>query len=156
MSAGEQAAPGLAELFEQAAARGRARQLRYAGEVTPAEAWQLHQSGEAHIIDVRTRPEFEFVGHVPETSLVEWRRYGEAHPNPDFLRELSSLARFDETVLFLCRSAVRSHHAAELAAQAGYTRAFNILEGFEGHPDARGQRGHTGGWRHAGLPWVQG
>jgi rhodanese-related sulfurtransferase len=57
--------------------------------------------------------------------------------------------------MFLCRSGVRSHGAAQLATQAGYTRAMNILEGFEGDLDANGHRGTVGGWRKASLPWVQ-
>jgi hypothetical protein len=50
----------------------------------------------------------------------------------------------------------RSDGAARVAAAAGYSKAFNVLEGFEGDKDARGQRGELGGWRKAGLPWVQG
>jgi rhodanese-related sulfurtransferase len=58
-------------------------------------------------------------------------------------------------VLFLCRSGGRSHHAATLAAQLGFALAFNIVEGFEGDKDAHGHRGTVGGWKVAGLPWVQ-
>ncbi|MDA0191310.1 MAG: rhodanese-like domain-containing protein, partial [Proteobacteria bacterium] len=53
----------------------------------------------------------------------------------------------------LCRSGVRSHRAAALAMEAGYTECYNVLEGFEGDKDAHGQRGKVGGWRLAGLPW---
>ena len=59
-------------------------------------------------------------------------------------------------LLFLCRSGQRSDGAARVAAAAGYSKAFNVLEGFEGARDERGQRGSLGGWRKAGLPWVQG
>jgi len=69
--------PGLAGILERAAARARAKGLSYAGEVTPAEAWRLHDAGAAQIVDVRTRPEHEFVGRIPGTPLVEWRRYGD-------------------------------------------------------------------------------
>ncbi len=62
----------------------------------------------------------------------------------------------DAPVLFLCRSGHRSDSAARAATAAGYTRAFNVLEGFEGNKDAGGHRGNLGGWRKAGLPWVQG
>ena len=54
------------------------------------------------------------------------------------------------------RSGVRSNNAATLAAGHGYTNAYNILEGFEGDKDAHGHRGKLGGWRFAGLPWIQG
>jgi rhodanese-related sulfurtransferase len=54
----------------------------------------------------------------------------------------------------LCRSGVRSVAAAQRATQLGI-EAFNILEGFEGDPDAHAHRGNVGGWRMRGLPWRQ-
>jgi len=56
-------------------------------------------------------------------------------------------------VMFICRSGARSDKAASLAREAGYSAAYNVLEGFEGDKDANGHRGKTGGWRQAGLPW---
>ncbi|HSN19169.1 MAG TPA: rhodanese-like domain-containing protein [Usitatibacter sp.] len=144
-----------AAIFARAAHRARAARLEYAGAVTPHEAWLLQRVGAATIVDVRTRPEWELVGHVPGTPLVEWRRYGEERPRADFLAQLDNLASRDEPLLFLCRSGVRSHRAAEAAARAGFTRAYNVLEGFEGELDAERRRGTLGGWRHAGLPWIQ-
>ena len=58
-------------------------------------------------------------------------------------------------VLFICRSGGRSHNAAMLAMQAGYTQCYNVLEGFEGDKDAAGHRNTKGGWRASGLPWSQ-
>jgi len=155
VSARDDSAERLGEILERAIERGRAKDLEYAGEVTPEEAWRLHDAGAACLIDVRTRPEYELVGRVTDTPLIEWRRYGEPQPNPRFLQELAQHAGEDETVLFLCRSGIRSHHAAEVAARAGYCHAFNVLEGFEGDLDASRRRGALGGWRAAGLPWEQ-
>jgi hypothetical protein len=45
--------------------------------------------------------------------------------------------------------------AAETAAGLGYTLAINVLEGFEGDLDGEGHRNTVGGWRKAGLPWIQ-
>jgi rhodanese-related sulfurtransferase len=143
-------------ILERARQRGRELGLPYAGAVTPAEAWALHRSGAAKFIDVRTAPEYEYVGRVPDTQLVEWRRFGENQPNPQFLQQLAAAAKPDTPVLFLCRSAARSHNAAAVATQAGYKAAFNILEGFEGDLDAEGHRNTRSGWRFRGLPWVQG
>lgn len=142
-------------IFRRAAQRAQASGLAYAGALAPREAWALQRAGAATIVDVRTRAEWELVGHVPGTPLVEWRRYAEAQPNPGFLAELESVAARDEPLLFLCRSGVRSHHAAEAAAGAGFIRAYNILEGFEGELDADRHRGTLGGWRRAGLAWLQ-
>ena len=49
----------------------------------------------------------------------------------------------------------RSSAAAEAATRTGYSLCINILEGFEGDKDSASQRNRLGGWRHAGLPWVQ-
>jgi len=144
------------DLLAGARERGRAQGLAYAGAVTPGEAHQLQGEGRAVIVDVRTRPEWEYVGHIPGSELVEWRRYGEQAPNAAFIEQLAGRYPSDQPILFLCRSAVRSHSAAELAARNGFTATFNILEGFEGAPDAAGQRNKLNGWRFHGLPWVQG
>ena len=143
------------EIFRKAAERAKALGLEYAGAVTPEEAWALKQAGAAEIVDVRTQAEYEYVGRVPDTPLVEWRKLGEKTPSPGFIGELAALYPPDRPLLLLCRSAVRSHHAATLAAKHGFGRAYNILEGFEGDLDDQGHRGNRGGWRKAGLPWKQ-
>lgn len=146
----------LDAVLERAAARARVAGGRpYHGDVTPAEAWSLHRAGAATLVDVRTEAEWAFVGRVDGVPLVEWRAFGAQVPNPRFVELLRAHAPADLPVMFLCRSGVRSHGAAQLATQAGYTRAINILEGFEGDLDANGHRGTVGGWRKASLPWVQ-
>ena len=142
-------------IFDTAAERAKALGLDYAGAVTPQEAWALKQSGAADIVDVRTKAEYEYVGRIAGTTLIEWRRLGDSMPNPGFMDELMGQFPKDRPLLFLCRSAVRSHHAATLAAKNGFARAYNILEGFEGDLDDQGHRGTIGGWRKAGLPWEQ-
>lgn len=144
------------DLLDLATARARAANLEYAGQVTPAEAHQLFEEGLATIVDVRTRPEWEFVGHVEGAPLVEWRAYGARDPDPRFVEKLAARFAKDEPLLLLCRSGVRSREAAVAAARGGFTRVFNVLEGFEGDLDADGRRGNLGGWRRAGLPWAQG
>jgi rhodanese-related sulfurtransferase len=68
---------------------------------------------------------------------------------------LRDVARLDQPLLLLCRSAVRSHAAARAATAAGFTRVYNVLEGFEGQRTIDGRRGEIDGWRRQGLPWVQ-
>ena len=143
-------------ILERARSRGRELGLPYAGAVTPEEAWALHRAGAAQLVDVRTAAEWEYVGRVPNTRLVEWRRFGEKQPNGEFLEQLADVAERDVPVMVLCRSAARSHNAAAAATQAGYKMALNILEGFEGDLDAEGHRGNKSGWRFHGLPWIQG
>ena len=143
------------EILAAAAERGAAKGLIYAGEVTPAEAHALATRAGAVIIDTRSEFEHRFIGRVPGTRLVEWKRCPSGELNGKFVEQLQDEQADDDIVLLLCRSGVRSHQAGEAAARAGFTRVFNILEGFEGDLDESGQRGKLGGWRKAGLPWVQ-
>ena len=77
--------------------------------------------------------------------------------NPAFAEEIAAACPDKRTkLLMMCRSGLRSIDAAIAATEAGYGRAYNILEGFEGEKDANGHRGNTGGWKHRGLPWKQG
>lgn len=145
------------ELLARAAERARANGFPYAGALLPAEAQRLRELWpEARLVDVRTRPELEYVGRVPGAAEVEWQRYPDGVINPAFLDQLAALGPTATPVLFLCRSGARSHAAASASAAAGWTRAYNVLEGFEGNRDAAGHRSTVGGWRFAGLPWVQG
>ena len=129
--------------------------LPYAGALSPVEAHGLMQNG-AKLVDVRTEAELQYVGSVPGSETIEWNTYPEGERNPDFLKQLADAVKKDEPVMFLCRSGARSHQAATAATQAGWKEAYNILEGFEGDKDAEGHRNTVGGWRKAGLPWVQG
>ena len=147
--------PDIAAIKKAAAERARQSGLPYAGALTPAEAQMLLEAG-AQLVDVRTKPELVYVGYVPGSVLVEWQTYPGNSPNPDFLVQLSEVAKRDDTLMFLCRSGVRSHFAAAAATQAGWGDCYNVLEGFEGNKDAAQHRNTVGGWRKAGLPWVQG
>ena len=157
------AAAAAAAIFQDAHQYGSSSGLAYAGAVTPTQAWQLARSGAAAIVDVRSRYEYAFVGHIPGSALIEWRVYESgadadftSRPNPEFLDQLRAAHAPGAPLLLLCRSAVRSHNAASAATAAGFTRVYNILEGFEGDKDAHGRRGTVAGWRKAGLPWIQG
>ena len=143
------------EIFLRAARRGSAANLPYAGAVTPQEAYSLRKDHGAKIIDVRSRFENQFIGRIPGTTLICWKHWPSGVTNANFLTDLNSICTANDIILFLCRSGVRSDATAKVAAAAGYTRAFNILEGFEGDLDKKAQRGNIGGWRKAGLPWVQ-
>lgn len=148
-------AEDLAAIRKAAAERARQMQLPYAGALTPAEAHALMQAG-AKLVDVRTRPELQYVGRVPGSLFVEWQTYPNNDQNPQFMQQLAEAVEPGDTLMFLCRSGARSHSAAAAAARAGWRESYNVLEGFEGDKDADGHRGTVGGWRKAGLPWVQG
>ena len=135
----------------------------YAGDVTVQQAWAaLQQDKAAALIDVRTQPEWQFVG-VPnlaqlgkEPLLVSWQCYPVMAVNDNFVAQICTKGIDKEQTLYLlCRSGVRSVAASVTLCAEGF-RAFNVLDGFEGGLDAQGRRGQSAGWKAAGLPWRQG
>ena len=136
----------------------------YAGDVSPKQAWDLLTEKEnVVLVDCRTAAEWNYVG-VPdisglrkETVFAEWIQFPGGSSNPEFVDQVkSAVTGEDATILFLCRSGQRSIAAAIAMTEAGYSNAYNILEGFEGDKDDTGHRGKTGGWKVADLPWKQG
>lgn len=75
------------------------------------------------------------MGKVPDAVQIEWN-LSNGQRNPDFLAQLKHQVDPESLVMFLCRSGGRSHGAASTAAEAGYSNAYNVLEGFEGDLDA--------------------
>jgi rhodanese-related sulfurtransferase len=137
--------------------------MAYAEELRPTEAWEmLKVDPGAQLVDVRTRPEWDFVG-VPDLTAIgkrpaflSWQVYPDMRVNPTFTDELRRMVpSLDAPLLFLCRSGTRSHSAAEAMATLGYRRCYNISEGFEGRVDDEHHRGRKAGWKAAGLPWIQ-
>jgi rhodanese-related sulfurtransferase len=140
----------------------------YAGDLAPQQAWDLLSSDSAAtLVDVRSQPEWSFVG-LPDLSsfrkrpvLVPWQTYSPAArppmtPNAGFAAEVeAACADKSAPVVFLCRSGVRSKAAAIAMTARGYRRCYNLAGGFEGPHDDAKHRGHVAGWKAAGLPWTQ-
>ena len=139
----------------------------YAGDVSAADAWRdLAATLEAALIDVRSAAEWAFVGLPALTTmgkaplLVAWNEFPSGAQLPDFAGRLkAALAEAgigaDAPLYFLCRSGARSRSAALVATAAGYRRAYNVEQGFEGALDANHHRATPGSWKAEGLPWVQ-
>ena len=132
-------------------------------DVAPTQTWEALQSDEdAHLVDVRTDAEWNFVG-LPDLNpagkkplLIPWQVYPMMQRNPGFedaLRDSGLTAA--HKIYFICRSGVRSMAAAEAARAAGFPHVFNVADGFEGPPDQAGHRGTLAGWKADGLPWRQ-
>ncbi len=128
--------------------------IGYAGDIAPKTAFAWWRAGEALLVDVRSDAERVWVGYVPGAAAIAWKQWPGMTLNPDFDAALLALAAPGSKLALLCRSGVRSIAAARRATELGLL-AYNILEGFEGNPDERGQRGQHQGWRHRGLPWQQ-
>jgi rhodanese-related sulfurtransferase len=143
------------------------RQAGYGGDLSVKDAYALlADDRNSLLVDVRTQPEWAFVG-VPDLGELdktpifqEWQVYPSMEVAPDFVpRLLEALtgrgAKPSTPVLFLCRSGVRSRAAAVALSAAGWSRCYNISDGFEGGLDETRKRGVLGGWRAQGLPWKQ-
>lgn len=128
-------------------------------EVNPKQAWKmLQETPDSILLDVRSKVEFDYVGHpvgavhVPIQEAPDWQT------DPDFagkvIEQLGEASK-DVKILTLCRSGKRSMLAATLLEEKGYKDTVNIAEGFEGDLDENRHRGNMNGWRYHGLPWEQ-
>ncbi len=141
--------------------------LSYAGEKDVKGTFEaLKTDSDATLVDVRTEVEWLYVGTPDLTALgkkpllQEWQSYPAMAVEPDFAARLDGALKArglgpDAPVYFLCRSGVRSRAAAIAMTAIGWSRCFNVTDGFEGPRDLAGRRGLHGGWKAAGLPWTQ-
>ncbi len=135
----------------------------YAGDITETEAWRrLSEDPSAVLIDVRTPAEWAYVG-IPDTRglgkkviFIPWLHFPTMELNAQFAEQLEQTGvAADQQLFFICRSGVRSKAAAQEMTRRGFSSCFNLLDGFEGNLDSHRHRGSIGGWKAAGLPWVQ-
>jgi len=139
----------------------------FAGDLSVEDAYAMLAKNErAALVDVRTQPEWQFVG-VPDLAAIgktaifrEWQIYPAMQVATDFVQGLGDeLERrgVDKSspVLFLCRSGARSRQAAIALTGAGWSHCYNVADGFEGPLDSERRRSAVGGWRARGLPWTQ-
>lgn len=143
--------------------------------LTAKEAAELKQNmgAKALMVDVRTAAEIEYVGTpdlvdanisymVDDYSAWDDKKSRFAmSPNSGFLTKISDAmakANLDKTseIIVMCRSGDRSARAADLLSNAGYTKVYTVVDGFEGDQakegDNKGKR-VVNGWKNAGLPW---
>ena len=116
------------------------------------------------LLDVRTRIEFEYVGHPPGAINVPWKEPPDWVVDAEFVEKVrAGLAKIypqiegieELTVLMLCRSGARSRLAGEALQARGFKHVYNIAEGFEGDRDQNKHRNTINGWRVNNLPWEQ-
>lgn len=139
--------------------------MTYAGDVTCKDTWNnLKENTKTCLVDVRTTREWETIGTPDLSSLgkkpifEEWQMFPDMRLNPDFASNVdenlvANGVSKDDAIYFLCRSGARSQGAASALTLLGYTKCHNIIAGFEGNPDATGQRGTVSGWQFDKLPF---
>src|ERR1700741_2777770 len=93
-------------------------------KITPAQARELIDKGDALVVDVRDAPEVEKNGkvagavHVPR-GILEFRAYPESpYHDKNFSR--------DKKVILYCASGGRSALAAKLLKDMGYEHVYNV------------------------------
>ena len=132
------------------------------------EMWKAHPD-QVKILDVRTPEEYFFVGHAPMAKNIplffldySWnaaKKKPRLRLNPHHVEQVRRFAGVDDTLLIMCRAGTRSSKSVNRLAKAGYTKAYTIIDGFEGDkvknpksPDF-GRR-TLNGWRISKLPWT--
>ncbi|BAP56099.1 rhodanese-like protein [Thioploca ingrica] len=136
--------------------------------ITPQDAWQMLQDNpKSVLVDIRSEMEYLFIGHPKGSVHVPWIDEPDWKVNPRFAAEVRKVMLggvvYDPQdsdvdavpVLLICRSGRRSLEAGKNLVKEGFTKVYNILEGFEGALDANHHRSMLGGWRFHGLPWEQ-
>ncbi len=140
--------------------------------ISPQDAWQMLQDNpKALLIDIRSELEYLFIGHPKGAIHIAWVDEPDWKVNPSFATEvrkvmLEGIISNDErkvhpteaaasAVILIDRSGRRSLEAGKKLVKEGFTKVYNVIEGFEGPINAQHHRNTLGGWRFHGLPWEQ-
>ena len=138
--------------------------------VTARDAYDMWKAEPERIkvLDVRTFEEYVLIGHAEMAANVplafpsyKWdvnKGNYSVVGNKDFIAHVSERFKKDDTILAMCRSGGRSAMACNALAKVGFTKVFNIIDGFEGDkvedPESiyNGQRMRNG-WKNS-APWT--
>ena len=123
---------------------------------------RLSDKTDSYLVDVRTSPEWKFVG-IPDLSIIKKQTifvsfliYPEMNENKNFEKEiLDQGIKKNDHLYFICRSGQRSLNASELLINKGFYNCFNVVDGFEGEPNSHKKRSLINGWKYNNLPWKQ-
>lgn len=121
------------------------------------------------VLDVRTPEEYVFVGHAPMAANIpiqiwtgKWnaeKKHFDLAENPDFAAQVKKRFDPEAPLLIMCRSGQRSAVAIKKLAEAGFKKAYNIVDGFEGDmvkdkADPNAGKRMVNGWKLAPAPWT--
>jgi rhodanese-related sulfurtransferase len=117
-------------------------------DILSIEAYDmLNTVPDTYLIDVRTRAEYQFVGHAPMAHLFplyfmsdqlvqkdeQWE-YQLTNNNKAFVEEISKKFQKDNNLLIISRDGTRSILAARQLIKVGFKNVYNVKDGFEGPP----------------------
>ena len=139
-----------------------------------AYAHTINNMDKTLFIDTRTPSELNYLGattvmdaHVPLVFMdsTGWddkkHRYLRAD-NKNFVADIEARLKQkgltkDDTVILMCRSGKRSATAVNKLADAGFTKAYSVVDGYEGDKAKEGEnkgKRTVNGWKNSGLPWT--
>ena len=117
-----------------------------AKKILSIEAYDmLNTVPDTYMIDVRTRAEYQFVGHPGMAYLFPYRflttefvkeneeyAYRLTPKNDAFVDEISKVFKKGDNLLIIGRDGTRSAEAAKTLIDAGFQKVFDVEDGFEG------------------------
>lgn len=117
-----------------------------AKKILSIEAYDmLNTLPDTYMIDVRTRAEYQFVGHPVMAYLFPYRflttEFGKENEefayrltpkNDAFVDEISKVFKKGDNLLIIGRDGTRSAEAAKTLMDAGFQKVFDVEDGFEG------------------------
>ena len=115
--------------------------------VKPQKALELIQSQKYAYVDVRTKHEFETVGHHKNSTCIPYFVSMGPPPevNPDFIKEVEmKFPRKDCPLLIGCAAGGRSAKASATLREAGYTNIADLEGGFKAWASEFGDMIETG------------
>lgn len=105
----------------------------------------LNTIPDTYLIDIRTRAEYQFVGHPDHAYLFPYilmtnklektgDQYGYQlnNKNKAFIQEITRAFKKSDNLLIIGRDGTRSALAAKDLVEAGFKRVFDVIDGFEG------------------------
>lgn len=135
--------------------------------ISSQQAWEmLGNDPQVVLLDVRTRMEYEYVGHAPHAVNIPWMDAPDWRVDEDFVSKVTKLLQsrpindcdqdiHSTAILAMCRSGKRSWAALHALSTQGFNCLYNIEDGFEGDLDENRHRNTINGWRASNLPWRQ-
>jgi len=105
----------------------------------------LNTLPDTFLIDVRTRPEYQYVGHPYKAYLFPYMfftnnfaqvdekyEYQLSQKNKAFLEEINKVFKKTDNLLIISRDGTRSALAAKDLVNDGFKNIFDVVDGFEG------------------------
>lgn len=107
----------------------------------------LNTVPDTYLLDVRTRAEYQFVGHPVGAYLIPYMfltdelvkrdgayEYRYNRRNKQFVEQVGKLFKKTDNLLIISRAGTRSALAAKELSEAGFKNVYDVEDGFEGPP----------------------